>query len=657
MTDFVDDYTDAPETKVDATAVPASASTTRYVRAADVNKLSEAVTSLRTSQLGGKRHGLRSSPTAAVGIAGNADMRSNNGILEASENGKNWTAVKEYVDAAKFCARDGVTDDSAAISTALAEAVSRNLPLYFPPGTYMAKNVAVTAPVRILGDRGSSIIKLPALASLDASPIFNVTSDNVSFTGLTLNGNKAAQPADGYSDSFDGGGNGKGRAYRAAIKVYSSSNTLSGLRVEGCDFTATYGACIAAKDVTNTQVLNNTADSCNFELLYLNSSGSYLAHHQVTGNRATNVGSGDASVNSDCVVLNRATDAIVSGNVFDTIERNAAKLEICKRVQFVNNSISNITKVDFSGVQSQAGGEDILIADNRIFNAGSGIQINNPANVNIAVLNNVIHTTTGASIADGINIGTGSIDGMTISGNVMSDIKRHGIHLNPSSTVTGLTISGNRYKGQGTNYSTGIYLVATGGNWKGITVQGNNMDAGGDVQTDGGIIAVSRTDSSKMDAVSITGNVLLSGVGHRCFSEDSAVITQGIFDGNLVDGYVFFTSTTGWRIGPTNVVPTTGWVGAKNLSRVVLTTPATVNTDDTLILTNLTAPGAVAIALPSSPAAHHVYTIKDAKGDSAVNNITVTPASGTVDGAASKVISSNYGALRLLWDGTTWFSV
>jgi hypothetical protein len=88
VTDFVDDYTDAPETKVDATAVPASASTTKYVRAGDINKLSEAVTSLRTSQLSGKLHGLRSNPSAPVAAVGQVFNSSNDGTPMRSVNGR-----------------------------------------------------------------------------------------------------------------------------------------------------------------------------------------------------------------------------------------------------------------------------------------------------------------------------------------------------------------------------------------------------------------------------------------------------------------------------------------------------------------------------------------------------------------------------------------
>lgn len=55
-----------------------------------------------------------------------------------------------------------------------------------------------------------------------------------------------------------------------------------------------------------------------------------------------------------------------------------------------------------------------------------------------------------------------------------------------------------------------------------------------------------------------------------------------------------------------------------------------------------------------------VYTIKDAKGDATSNNITIVPASGgTIDGAANKVISTNYGVVRMLHGNgsNVWYTV
>jgi hypothetical protein len=86
---------------------------------------------------------------------------------------------------------------------------------------------------------------------------------------------------------------------------------------------------------------------------------------------------------------------------------------------------------------------------------------------------------------------------------------------------------------------------------------------------------------------------------------------------------------------------------------VVTTTPyAVLPTDYYLAVT--TASLAITIDLPASPGTNRLIIIKDLSGNAAVNNITVTPAAGTIDGLANYIINSNYQAIQLLYDGTNW---
>lgn len=48
------------------------------------------------------------------------------------------------------------------------------------------------------------------------------------------------------------------------------------------------------------------------------------------------------------------------------------------------------------------------------------------------------------------------------------------------------------------------------------------------------------------------------------------------------------------------------------------------------------------------------FIVKDGKGDAATNNITITPASGTIDGSPTYVINTNYGSVSFFGDGTNW---
>lgn len=55
--------------------------------------------------------------------------------------------------------------------------------------------------------------------------------------------------------------------------------------------------------------------------------------------------------------------------------------------------------------------------------------------------------------------------------------------------------------------------------------------------------------------------------------------------------------------------------------------------------------------------AGHEVIVKDESGAAGTYNITMVPTSGTIDGAANSVISTNYGSKRFRWNGTTWFTV
>jgi len=77
-------------------------------------------------------------------------------------------------------------------------------------------------------------------------------------------------------------------------------------------------------------------------------------------------------------------------------------------------------------------------------------------------------------------------------------------------------------------------------------------------------------------------------------------------------------------------------------------------TTDQIVIINKTSGSATALTLPASPVAGMVYRIKDGKGDAATNNITITPASGTIDGAANLIINSPYASCDLVYNGTEW---
>lgn len=60
------------------------------------------------------------------------------------------------------------------------------------------------------------------------------------------------------------------------------------------------------------------------------------------------------------------------------------------------------------------------------------------------------------------------------------------------------------------------------------------------------------------------------------------------------------------------------------------------------------------INLEATPATGQAYFIKDNVGSAATNNITIVPNAGNIDGAANYKITTNYGSVELIYNGTMW---
>ena len=113
------------------------------------------------------------------------------------------------------------------------------------------------------------------------------------------------------------------------------------------------------------------------------------------------------------------------------------------------------------------------------------------------------------------------------------------------------------------------------------------------------------------------------------------------------------------------ITPTTG-TGANTITistagpeilgvRIAVATPVTVvAATDEVVSVEVPGPVAVAVNLPAGVTGQ-VFYIKDGLGLAAVATpITITPAAGTIDGAATATINAPYGALTLVYSGTEW---
>lgn len=112
------------------------------------------------------------------------------------------------------------------------------------------------------------------------------------------------------------------------------------------------------------------------------------------------------------------------------------------------------------------------------------------------------------------------------------------------------------------------------------------------------------------------------------------------------------------------VTPTTGTgsntitVSASGLFtsaiRNAVATPITINGTDEVVSVQVPGPVAVAVTLPIGVTGR-TYVVKDGLGLAApATAITITPAAGTIDGAATATIDVPYGSITLIYNGTQW---
>jgi len=156
--------------------------------------------------------------------------------------------------------------------------------------------------------------------------------------------------------------------------------------------------------------------------------------------------------------------------------------------------------------------------------------------------------------------------------------------------------------------------------------------------------------------VSVVGNaglfnltVMLSDAVPNQFNTNSGSAVPASSILNILGGTNVTTSGTGSTV-------TINSVAAKELSyTAVTTTPYVVLAADQFVGVD-TSGGAKQVNLPNAPSTGRFYNIKDATGNAATNNITLTTVGGTVtiDGATTYVMTAAYQSINVIFSGTEY---
>lgn len=467
--------------------------------------------------------------------------------------------------------------------------------------------------------------------SLGASP--------TTITGLTVNNSPVAS-----SDYIPYYSSANGAINKATIAAITSAgvagvSSLNGL-VGGLSITEDGGPTInVSASVTSVQVSLN-----------LSNANTWLAPQtfftQTIFNPAVTVTSGASATLDDLKVS--ATTTTVTGTTNITTAAGFNKISIYQPI-FTDSSSATVTTAATVYIADAPSCTGSLTCTNKYaLNVAAGaVNIGGAATFGSTITSgaHAITATSTTALAVGqngsttpafvVNSNSGTqVNGLSVSGSATTVAVP--VATVGSDTNIGLTING---KGSGTilvgNISTGAVTITPA-----TTITG----------------ALTASASVAVDTCTISSLAFCAGASTPLTMSTAGLLTIA----NATDttsGSTGSVNTAG-GIGITKslyVGGTATWAGSlfvKVRSSGSSTITVSATTDYFFCLDPTS--NAIAVDLPATPATGATYLIKDCTGKAATNNITVTPASGNIDGASTLVMSTNYQSLAVTYTGSQW---
>lgn len=160
------------------------------------------------------------------------------------------------------------------------------------------------------------------------------------------------------------------------------------------------------------------------------------------------------------------------------------------------------------------------------------------------------------------------------------------------------------------------------------------------VGTDGQVLTVDSTQAAGMKWAAAPGG----GGGTLTIQDENSSVATGVTQIDFQGAGVTATPGTGEVI-----VTVPAWRQATTSK-----TSAYTAAYGDIVLADATS-ASFTVTLPTASSAQLPVTVK--KIDASTNTVTVAPATGTIDGSATIVISTRYASYDLVSDGTNWFIV
>lgn len=296
---------------------------------------------------------------------------------------------------------------------------------------------------------------------------------------------------------------------------------------------------------------------------------------------------------------------------------------------FVGQSTGNFTLTTVSAVQNTGCGTQNLTALTTGFaNATYGYQAGQA--INSGRDNDLFGWGTGAKITSGgfnSGFGSGALFNL-ITGSQNSGFGYNSLNSCTGSSNTALGYGSAFFLGAGTN---NFIAGAINAGSAYTTTESSNICIG-----NAGVIGES--------------NVLRLGTTGAGVGQQSTCFIAGIQGVTPSGTLQYVTINSSGQLGSVSQT-----IAPSYIQKAFANSPYTVAATDYYISLD-TVGGAISILLPNAPTTSRTFVIKDRTGHAAANNVSVTTVGGavTIDGSTTYTMGSNFQAIQLIFNGTSY---
>lgn len=149
-------------------------------------------------------------------------------------------------------------------------------------------------------------------------------------------------------------------------------------------------------------------------------------------------------------------------------------------------------------------------------------------------------------------------------------------------------------------------------------------------------------EAGQADNLTLTGSITLNGVPLETFNGADLPLAQTSGSGVLILQYAGSFGLNG--SGDLYEIPITSTTENANFAVSIATGTYFLDTVST----------AITAILPASPVTDMQFTFKDATGHAATHNITINGNGKNIDASATASITTNYGHVKVQYNGTQW---